>query len=45
MTETILEILIVFFLLGIATYDTVQSRRKNSGNTPDESGIFDSSLI
>jgi hypothetical protein len=36
-----LEILIVVVLTGIATYDTIQSRRKNSRQAQEETQIFD----
>ncbi len=36
-----LEILIVVVLMGIATYDTVQSRRKNSRETRADNQVFD----
>jgi len=35
------EILMVVVLAGIATYDTLQSRRKNRKETQQGNGIFD----
>lgn len=35
------EILIVVVLTGIATYDTLQSRRKNREENREDNGIFD----
>ncbi len=41
MMEYIIQYLVVIILAGIATYDTLQSRRKNTGETSEKPGIFD----